>query len=68
MSWDTYRQLDEARERERRKIRFRDYDETTQVLIISIPMGPHEQSHRGIYNLLFEQVVGMGLEQRDGLT
>ena len=62
MSWDTYRRLDEARERERRKIRFRDYDETTQVLIISIPTGPHEQSHRGIYNLFFKQVVAMGLD------
>ncbi len=62
VSWTAYEELDAARTKHRRNFRFRRYDEATRILIVTIPIDPHEALHENIYHSYMREVAGMNLE------
>lgn len=62
ISPEAFSQLEKARERNGRKIRFSLYDPETQTLIITIPHGPHEALHSALYiTEIFFEIGQIGL-------
>ncbi|KAK0748111.1 hypothetical protein B0T21DRAFT_389050 [Apiosordaria backusii] len=56
VSLDRFTEIELTREEQGRKFRFRDYDSKSQILIITIPTGLHEQLQNSLYHQLNWQV------------
>ncbi|KAK1752435.1 hypothetical protein QBC47DRAFT_388479 [Echria macrotheca] len=63
VSLDRFTNIERTREKQRRKFRFRYYDSKSQILIITIPTGLHEQLHKVLYNEYLGQIHDMGLKK-----
>ncbi|KAK4159242.1 hypothetical protein QBC43DRAFT_327516 [Cladorrhinum sp. PSN259] len=63
VSLNHFTEIESTREKQRRKFRFRYYDSNSQILIIAIPTGLHEQLHIWLYMEYFGQVDDMGLKR-----
>ena len=68
MSWTDYEELDAARTRHGRGFRFRQYDESSQILIVTIPGGPYETLHGGLYFHCMAQIIRMDLDDHWATT
>lgn len=63
VSVQNFTEIEETREKSRRKFRFRRFLAEYKILIITIPTGVHEALHLGLWNEARDSIVQMGLKR-----
>ncbi|KAK3320622.1 hypothetical protein B0T19DRAFT_430071 [Cercophora scortea] len=54
-------EIEAEREKKQRKFRFRRYDSSSRILLVTIPTEVHEELHVSIYQLYMQKIASMGL-------